>query len=180
MKVQSLLRSLPLLVASILIILVLMGLRFYKSLPAEAALPVYSSDVVPLAQMNLKDGLAFPKGFLWGSATAAHQVEGGNTNNDWYLWEQARDAAGRCHVQNCESSERAVEHYQRYDSDFALAQALNHNVYRFSMEWSRIEPQEGVWNWEAVNHYRDMLASLKRHGMQPMVTLHHFTNPLWL
>lgn len=180
MKISTLGRSLLLLLGSAVLLVVLIGLRFYRALPTTADLPAVHSDFTPLAQMNLRDGLAFPQGFFWGSATAAHQVEGGNTNNDWYLWEQARDAAGRCRIHNCEQSGRAVEHYQRYDQDFDLARALNQTMYRFSIEWSRIEPKEGVWDFEAIRHYRDVLASLKRHGLRPMVTLHHFTNPLWL
>ena len=115
---------------------------------------------------------AFPHGFLWGSATSSHQVEGHNTNNDWWAWEQA----GRVK----ESSGAACEQYQRFRDDFALAKSLHHSAHRFSVEWSRIEPAEGVWDEAAIQHYRDMVLELRRLGMEPIVTLHHFANPQWL
>ncbi|MBI2885372.1 MAG: glycoside hydrolase family 1 protein [Candidatus Omnitrophica bacterium] len=114
----------------------------------------------------------FPQGFLWGSATSAYQVEGHNTNNDWWAWEQAG------HVK--ESSGAACEQYERFREDFALAKSLHHNTHRFSIEWSRIEPAEGVWDDAAIAHYRDVVLELRRLGIEPVVTLHHFTNPLWL
>ena len=88
---------------------------------------------------------AFPQGFLWGSATSAHQVEGNNVHNDWWAWEQA----GRVK----EPSGWACDHYRRFAQDFDIAASLNHNAHRFSIEWSRIEPSEGQWNDEAVAHY---------------------------
>ncbi|MBI1746063.1 MAG: glycoside hydrolase family 1 protein [Acidobacteria bacterium] len=173
-------RLLVLLTGGMALIVSVMVLRFYKSIPDIAAVQAHNAESISLLQRDLKEGLAFPKEFFWGSATSAHQVEGNNTNNDWYVWEQARDKNGRCRVRNCDASGAAAEHYQRFDADFALARNLNQNMHRFSIEWSRIEPKEGEWDFNAVNHYREVLASLKRHGIRPMVTLHHFTNPLWL
>lgn len=109
--------------------------------------------------------------FLWGAATASHQVEGGNTNNDWWAFEQA----GRVK----ESSGVACDQYHRYKSDFDLLASLGHTAHRFSIEWSRIEPKEGEWNEEAFRHYEDVLLTLKAKGIEPVVTLHHFTNPIW-
>jgi beta-glucosidase len=162
--------------------LILGGLifQFIHSLPHELARAPRGSEPESFAELPLTAPLAFPKGFLWGSATAAHQVEGGNTNNDWYLWETQRDKEGRCHIKNCEQSGSADEHYTRYDSDFDLAQQTGHSIYRFSMEWSRIEPREGQFDFNEVKHYKDVLASLRQRGIQPMVTLHHFTNPIWV
>ena len=114
----------------------------------------------------------FPQGFLWGASTSAHQVEGGNTNNDWWEWE----SAGRVP----EKSGLAADHYRRYREDFDLAQALEHNAHRFSIEWSRVEPEEGRWSDEAIAHYRDVLAALRERGIEPVVTLYHYTMPRWM
>jgi beta-glucosidase len=124
--------------------------------------------------MSTYADLHFPKGFLWGCATAAHQVEGNNTNNNWWEWEQQ---PGR--IKGGDVSGLACDHYNRFDSDFALAQELGHNAHRLSVEWSRIEPEEGRWDMKEVAHYRQVMESLHRRGMIPMVTLHHFTNPIW-
>jgi beta-glucosidase len=113
----------------------------------------------------------FPGHFLWGAATSSHQVEGRNTNNDWWLWEKQ----GRTK----EPSGEAARHFELFDEDFRLAAALHHNAHRFSIEWSRIEPQEGVFDEGAVHHYREVVRSLRRKSLEPIVTLHHFTNPLW-
>lgn len=119
--------------------------------------------------------LNFPNGFLWGTATSSYQVEGGNINNDWYLWEQAetRIADGsRCGP--------ACDHYHLYESDFDIAKGLGHNAHRLSLEWSRIEPKQGEWNEEAIDHYRKVLSALKQRGITPLVTLFHFTLPIWV
>lgn len=116
----------------------------------------------------------FPQDFLWGSATASHQVEGGNTNNDVWLYE---------HVENtmyAESSGDACDHYHRYREDIALLASLGFNSYRFSLEWSRIEPAEGEFSAVAIEHYRDMLRACHEHKITPIVTYHHFTSPVWL
>ncbi len=116
----------------------------------------------------------FPEGFLWGTATASHQVEGGNVNNDVWLYE---------HVPNtmyAESSGDACDHYTRYREDIALLASLGFNAYRFSLEWSRIEPAEGEFSTVAIAHYRDMLLACREHGLEPIVTYHHFTSPQWL
>ena len=114
----------------------------------------------------------FQKNFLWGAATSSHQVEGNNVNNDWWLWEQNGKVKER--------SGKACDHWTRFREDFGLAKSLNHNAHRFSLEWSRIEPQEGQFNGEALAHYRDVLESLTSLGLEPIVTLHHFTLPFWL
>jgi len=124
--------------------------------------------------MNDSSKRLFPAGFLWGTATSAHQVEGGNTNNDWWEWEQI---AG--HIRDGSTSQQACDHYHRYNEDWALARDLGQNAHRLSIEWSRIEPQEGVWSEAEIGHYRDVLLSLRSHSLEPMVTLHHFTNPRW-
>ena len=117
----------------------------------------------------------FPASFLWGAATSAHQVEGGNRLNDWWRFEQV---PGNIH--DGHTSGDACRHYERFDDDFALAAGDGHNAHRLSIEWSRIEPERGRWNTAEVAHYHAVLASLKKHGLLPIVTLHHFTNPLWV
>src|SRR5947209_8653909 len=119
--------------------------------------------------------LRFPPGFLWGTATAAHQVEGGNTRNDWWLWEQTPG-----HIRHGDTSEVAADWWHRAEQDFALAAGMHHNALRLSIEWSRIEPLEGRWDEAALARYRAMLESLHGLGLEPMVTLHHFTLPQWL
>ena len=116
----------------------------------------------------------FPKNFLWGTATASHQVEGGNVYNDIWLMEHT---PGTVFV---ESSGDAVDHYHRYPEDIALLASLGFNMYRFSLEWSRIEPEEGEFNLSELEHYRRMLAACHEHGITPMVTYHHFSSPRWL
>jgi beta-glucosidase len=113
----------------------------------------------------------FPEGFLWGSATAAHQVEGNNDNNDWWAAEQA----GRVPFK----SGLACDHYRLYSQDFALLRNLGQTAHRLSIEWSRIEPRPGELNHEALAHYRMVLESLRENGLEPIVTLHHFANPIW-
>lgn len=121
--------------------------------------------------------LKFPNDFLFGSATAAYQIEGGNVNSDWWAWE--REYAGKPNGPR-EMSGFACDSYNRYKEDFKFAQELNHNVHRMSIEWGRIEPQEGKFNEEEIEHYRNVLKSIKSHGMKTFVTLWHFTLPQWL
>ena len=115
----------------------------------------------------------FPRAFLWGAATAAHQVEGGCTGNDWWDWEH--DPASGC----VEPSGDANDQYHRYDQDFALLASLGQGAHRLSLEWSRIEPAPGEFSQAALDHYARVLDSLARHGLTAFVTLHHFTLPRW-
>jgi len=112
----------------------------------------------------------FPENFYWGAATSSYQVEGNNENADWWPWEIKASK---------ERSAQACRHYEFYDQDFDLAKSLNHNAHRFSIEWSRIEPKEGEFSDEAILHYINVLKGLRNRGIEPMVTLHHFTNPVW-
>ncbi|MBE0476547.1 MAG: glycoside hydrolase family 1 protein [Coriobacteriia bacterium] len=118
--------------------------------------------------------LPFPEGFLWGSGTSAHQVEGENRLSDWWAFEeQGRVARG-------ERSGRACEHYRRYAEDFALAEELGHTAYKLSIEWARVEPEPGRFDADVLEHYAVVLRELRSRGIEPFVTLHHFTNPRWL
>lgn len=112
--------------------------------------------------------------FLWGAATSAHQVEGGNEANDWYDWEQA----GASPV--AEPAGAACEHVSRYPEDVALLAQLGLNCYRFSVEWSRIEPAHARFSEHWLRHYRRMAECCREHGLAPVLTLHHFTNPRWI
>jgi len=148
---------------------------------------------------------AFPEGFLWGASTAAHQVEGNNTNQ-WSEWEKANakylaanaysrlmiDAkkylgwdvdweAVKSRAERPENyiSGDAADHYRRYKDDFMILKQLNLNAFRFSIEWSRIEPEEGKWDEDEIEHYRRYLHELKQQGIEPIVTLWHWTVPVW-
>jgi beta-glucosidase len=119
--------------------------------------------------------LTFPDGFLWGVATAAHQNEGNNTRNDFWAWEQIPG-----HVVDGSTSGLACDWWNRAEEDFDRAAALGLNTLRMSVEWSRVEPRPGVWDSAAFDRYREMLEGLRARDLEPMVTLHHFTNPVWL
>jgi beta-glucosidase len=111
--------------------------------------------------------------FLWGTATSSHQIEGYNQNNDWWAWEQAGNIEGGA------ASGPATDHWNRYKEDLKLAAALGLNSYRFSIEWSRLEPEEGKWDDSAFEWYNDLISECERNNLVPMLTLHHFTSPLW-
>ena len=141
--------------------------------------------------------LSFPKRFFWGASTAAHQVEGGN-HNQWSVWEleNAKALTQQAKYQSAHLpkwdeikeealdpanyvSGAAIDHYNKYAEDFAYVKAMNMNAFRFSIEWSRVEPSEGAWNVEAIQHYREYLQALKAKGIEPFVTLWHWTMPTW-
>lgn len=141
--------------------------------------------------------LRFPKRFLWGASTSAHQVEGGLHNN-WTVWEfeNAKSLAKsaeyklsalpiwediRKEATTPENyiSGQAIDHYNRYESDFDIVKKMHLNAFRFSIEWSRLEPEEGKWNVEAIEHYRKYIKALKKRGIEPMITLYHWTVPVW-
>ncbi len=115
--------------------------------------------------------LKFPKGFLWGTATAAHQIEGANINSDWWHWEETGAMKHK--------SGQACGSYQHYLDDHEIIEKINNNAYRFSIEWSRIEPDCGHFNHAAMQHYLAVMADLKKRGIKIILTLHHFTNPEW-
>ena len=118
-------------------------------------------------------GVRFPDGFEWSTATAAHQIEGGNTNNDWWVWEHA---AGTPVV---EPSGDACNSWLRWPEDVDLVKGLGVASYRFSVEWSRLQPAPGEWSTAATDNYIRLCEALLGAGIQPTVTLHHFTTPTW-
>lgn len=116
--------------------------------------------------------LKFPNQFLWGAATSALQVEGGNTHSDWWEWEAT-------HQPESHRSGAAADQYHLYKQDFDLAKELGHNAHRLSIEWSRIEPKEGEFDTGEIEHYLQVLKHLKSLNLTVMLTLHHFSNPAW-
>ena len=118
--------------------------------------------------------MAFPKGFFIGAATAAHQVEGNNIHSDYWAQEQLP------HTSFAEPSGLACDHYNRYEEDIRLLAEAGLNAYRFSIEWARIEPEEGKFDEGEIEHYRKVIACCKEKSVEPIVTLLHFTSPLWL
>lgn len=116
----------------------------------------------------------FPDDFLWGAATAAHQVEGQNTNSDVWCEEGAEGSPYKAR------SGDAIDHLNRYESDIQLLSSLHLNTYRFGIEWARVEPDEGLWSDAALRHYASMVDACVRSGLVPIITLHHFSSPRWL
>jgi len=110
--------------------------------------------------------LQFPKNFYWGTATSAYQVEGG-IKNDWSEAGEKYDAG------------RACDHYNRFEEDFDLAQSMHNNAHRFSIEWARIEPEQGKFDQKEIEHYRGVILALKQRNLEPFVTLYHWTLPVW-
>ncbi|MCQ2982471.1 MAG: family 1 glycosylhydrolase, partial [Treponemataceae bacterium] len=116
----------------------------------------------------------FQKNFLIGAATAAHQVEGNNIHSDYWAQEHMT------YTSFVEPSGDACDHYNRFQEDIALMAQAGLTAYRFSIEWARIEPEQGKFDETEIEHYRQMLECCKKHGIEPIVTLHHFTSPKWL
>lgn len=116
----------------------------------------------------------FPQGFMVGASTAAHQVEGNNVHSDYWLQENVE------HSQFVEPSGEAVDHYHRYEEDIRLMAEAGLNAYRFSIEWARIEPKQGEFDENEIAHYRKVITCCKENGVEPIVTLHHFTSPAWV
>lgn len=124
--------------------------------------------------MKLEETLYFPEGFLWGTASSAHQAEGNNIHNDWWAFEQQ---PGR--IKNEHKSGKANNHYELFRSDFKLLKALNNNAHRLGIEWSRIFPDEDKINHKEIDHYKKVLDTAKEVGLTVFATTHHFSSPLW-
>ena len=152
----------------------MLGILVVLWLGVCAYLSVTHARVAFTAEELARPAAPLPQGFLWGTATAAHQLEGGNTN-DWTRFE-ARPGA----IERGETSAVSADHWNRMAEDIALMKAINANAYRFSIEWSRLEPQEGQWNEEAWTRYGELVRQLREAGITPAATLLHFTLPLWM
>ncbi len=135
------------------------------SLVAASLVPEYSVADAPPRR--------FPKSFLWGAATAGHQVEGNNFSSDSWLLENIKPTLFE------EPSGDACNHYQLFPQDIAMLADLGLNTFRFSVEWSRVEPEDGLFSNAALDHYRSVLDICQQHGVHPMVTFNHFTVPRW-
>lgn len=116
----------------------------------------------------------FPKDFIWGTATAAHQIEGNNENTNWGEWEKQ---IGK--IKDGSNAIEAVDGWNRAKDDIKLMKELGVNSYRFSLAWNKIEPEKGKINEEALTHYDEVINELKANKIEPMITLHHFSHPLW-
>src|SRR5512136_1291181 len=118
----------------------------------------------------------FPRGFLWGTATAAYQVEGNNTNSNWYYWEQK---PGK--IIHGDKAGAACDWWNgRWREDFRRAAEGAQNAHRMSIEWSRIQPAPDRWDEEALNRYVEMVRGLAELNMTPLITLHHYSDPQWI
>ena len=118
----------------------------------------------------------FPEGFLWGTATSSYQVEGGNTNNNWFLWENepGRIVGGQKAGLTCDWWGG------RWKEDMENAAAGGQNAHRLSIEWSRVQPKPDQWDEDALEYYREIIRGMRKLGLRPMVTLHHFSDPIWI
>ena len=121
----------------------------------------------------------FKHSFYWGTATASHQVEGNCTNNNWFIWENSKDKNNNPTIKDNQKAGNACNHWNQYEEDIELIQELGVTHYRFSLEWSKIEPEKGIYNQNVINHYSNVIDSLIKKNITPVVTLHHFTNPIW-
>ncbi|HNU92591.1 MAG TPA: glycoside hydrolase family 1 protein [Spirochaetota bacterium] len=121
-----------------------------------------------------KINFLFPAGFRWGSASSAFQVEGGCPHHDFYDW------ALKGRIKDGTSPIDAVRFWEYYKGDIALMKRMGHNAARIGIEWARIEPSESEFDEKALAHYRSILREMQRSGISPMLTLHHFANPMWL
>jgi beta-glucosidase len=144
--------------------------------PSACAKPVEFAPSV-VASHRMLEGA--PRGFFWGVATSAYQIEGG-ARTDWTDWETGRYADGTPHVAGGASAARAADSWNRWRDDVAACERLGANMYRLGVEWARLEPTEGVWDEAAAARYREMFTALRAGHVEPMVTLYHFTLPPWV
>ena len=114
-----------------------------------------------------------PKKFLFGTATSSFQIEGNNKNSNWYNWINSG------HIKNFLKNHTFCDHWNNIDEDIDLLKKINSKIYRMSIEWGRVEPEESVFDKNIIEHYKYEIKKLKKNKIKPMVTLHHFSNPLW-
>ncbi|MDX9738738.1 MAG: family 1 glycosylhydrolase [Candidatus Dojkabacteria bacterium] len=135
--------------------------------------------------MSKREKFKFPKDFLWGAATSSHQIEGGLTNN-WSEWEDSRLSQlskeqlkyGKENYRS--NSKYSCDSYNHYKEDVKVLKELGLKAYRFSIEWSRVEPEKGVFDFEGLQYYKNLVKELRANGIEPVVTLWHWTVPIWL
>ena len=124
------------------------------------------------------DKVEFPEKFIWGTATAAHQVEG-NCINNWSEFEKGSKPTGEPNIKDNQQSGLACDHWNRYLEDISLIKKLGVSYYRFSVEWSKIQPEQDVFDEDVLSHYLKMIDALLENDITPVLTLHHFTHPIW-
>lgn len=146
--------------------------RFLQTSVGAGALAAFSATQA-LSQVQTRAGTRFPKGFLWGAATAAHQIEGNNINSDVWVLENVKPTV------YAEPSGDAVNGFALWPQDLDLVRALGLNSYRFSLEWARIEPEPGMFSIAMLDHYKAVIDGCRRRGLTPIVTFNHFTTPRW-
>lgn len=150
---------------------------FFSFLTAAHALEKidFESQSIDFSKMK------FPSNFLWGITTSEHQISGSKTckNNNWAEWEKSKDAKGLPRIKEGQISKTSTDNWNLYRNDINLMQRLGVNAYKFSIEWSLVEPSEGVFDQNAISHYQNLIDTLLLVGITPMITLHHFTNPIW-
>ncbi|MDX9913666.1 MAG: glycoside hydrolase family 1 protein [Candidatus Moranbacteria bacterium] len=120
---------------------------------------------------KIKNNLKFPAKFLWGVATSSYQIEGNNSNSDWWQWEEKGKTKDKSGI--------ACDYWHRYKSDHDLLEELGVNSFRLSLEWASIEPHEGVFSKDGIHHYQGILEDLKKRNIKTVVTLWHWTSPIW-
>jgi beta-glucosidase len=125
------------------------------------------------------DSLRFGKDFLWGASTSAYQVEGNCTNCNWSQFETTLDPQGHLRIAHGQRCGLAADHWIRYKEDIQLLKEMHLTAFRFSVEWSKVEPEEGVFVDSVLDHYEGVVDELRANGIEPFITLHHFTDPLW-
>ncbi len=157
----------------------------FATFPQEQAeiqqLPRYDRHSIDMKQLHV-DELYFPRGFLWGFAIAEQQNSGASNlpGSNWSHWEKTSFANGQPHIEGDQRSGKACDHWNLYKDDIALMKGdFNANAFRFSVAWDRIEPEEGTFSEEALQHYSDEVDALLKAGITPMITLHHFAHPQW-
>ena len=123
--------------------------------------------------------MRFPNSFFWGTATASHQVEGKSKNNNWFLWENNLDENNQPRIKDNQIAGIACDHWNKYKEDIKLIKKLGVTHYRLSLEWSKIEPEKNKFNEDAISHYSNFIDALINEKITPVITLHHFTNPIW-
>ena len=153
-----------------LILIIIISLTFYL----HKKFPELSWDW----NKTLLDEFKFPENFIWGTATAAHQIEGNCTNN-WSEFEKGFKDNGKPNIKDNQQSGLACDSWNRYEEDIKLMKDLGVSHYRFSIEWSKIQPQENEVDKSAINHYHEMIDSLIENNIIPVITLYHFTHPVW-
>jgi beta-glucosidase len=159
-----------------LLVLLVLGVAY-----GIALLCFVDSDITMVLQRSYlqTDSLRFAQDFLWGACTSAYQVEGNCANTNWAEFEQGTDPSGRPRIAGGQRCGMAADHWNRYKEDIQLLKAMDLNAYRFSIEWSKVEPEEGMFSDSVLHHYEQVVDELRANNIEPLVTLHHFSNPLW-